>query len=72
MNKKIALVLILTITFGFSYLYIDNSIDKQENLVIGEDIKFPDEFDNYIILNFGVQEYNKNLKVSWKTAHLCI
>jgi len=56
MNKKIALVLILTITFGFSYLYIDNSIDKQENLVIGEDIKFPDKFDNYIILNCGTQE----------------
>ena len=54
MNKKIALVLILTITFGFTYLHINN-IDEEENLVIGEDIKFPNEFDNYIILNCGTQ-----------------
>ncbi len=58
MSKKITLVLILTILLGFSYLHINNAnnMDNQENLVIGEDIKFPDEFDNYIILNCGTQE----------------
>jgi len=58
MNKKLTLVLIFFIIFGFGYLHVSNNkevLDKPENLVIGEDIKFPKEFDNYIILNCGIQ-----------------
>ncbi len=62
MNKKFALVLIFFILFGFGYLHISNNtrnLDSEKSLVIGEDVKFPDEFDNYIILNCGTQNKTK-------------
>ena len=58
MNKKLALVLIFFILFGFGYLHISHNKEKlktAENLVIGEDVNFPAEFDDYIILNCGTQ-----------------
>ncbi len=49
MNKKLALMLIFFTLFGFGYLHNSNTkenVDRGENIVIGEDVKIPEEFYN--------------------------
>lgn len=59
MNKKIALVLIFFAVLGFIQLHItndNNKLDGERSSIIDEDNTFQGNFDNYIVLNCGVQE----------------
>ncbi len=59
MNKKIALVLIFFTVLGFIQLHIinnNNKLDGDETSIIDENNTFQRNFDNYIVLNCGIQE----------------
>jgi hypothetical protein len=58
MNKKIALVLIFFAVLGFIQLHIinNNKLDGERSSIIDENNTFQGNFDNYIVLNCGVQE----------------
>lgn len=58
MNKKIALVLIFFAVLGFIQLHIinNNKLDGERSSIIDENNTFQVNFDNYIVLNCGVQE----------------
>jgi hypothetical protein len=59
MNKKIALVLIFFAVLGFIQLHIvndNNKLDGERSSIIDENNTFQGNFDNYIVLNCGIQE----------------
>lgn len=59
MNKKIALVLIFFAVFGFIQLHLindNNKLDGESSTILDENNTFQGNFDNYIVLNCGIQE----------------